>query len=165
MAQLNSDTMMICREIAQDIVKAAREVMASSIGVNDKVGKNTLADSDLSRQIDWSIQFGDDVVIQTLFNYYIQFIEDGRKPKKGKMPPEDAIIKWMRRKHIVSSNKNIRSVAFLIRRAIRRDGYNARPVIKTLSDRTDVLFDKWAEQLFNSLIKDINDFFTNENNT
>ena len=83
MAQLNSDTMMICREIAQDIVKAAREVMASSIGVNDKVGKNTLADSDLSRQIDWSIQFGDDVVIQTLFNYYIQFIEEGRKPKQG----------------------------------------------------------------------------------
>lgn len=160
MAQLNSDTMMICREIAQDIVKAAREVMASSIGVNDKVGKNTLADSDLSRQIDWNIQFGDDVVIQTLFNYYIQFIEEGRKPKTGKMPPEDAIIKWMRRKHIVSSNRNIRSVAFLIRRAIWRDGYNARPVIKTLSDRTDVLWDKWAEQLFDSLIKDINDFFT-----
>ena len=161
MAQLNSDTMMICREIAQDIVKAAREVMASSIGVNDKVGKNTLADSDLSRQIDWSIQFGDDdVVIQTLFNYYIQFIEEGRKPKTGKMPPEYAIIKWMRRKHIVSSNRNIRSVAFLIRRAIWRDGYNARPVIKTLLDRTDVLWDKWAEQLFNSLIKDINDFFT-----
>ena len=160
MAQLNSDTMMICREIAQDIVKAAREVMASSIGVNDKVGKNSLADSDLSRQIDWSIQFGDDVVIQTLFNYYIQFIEEGRKPKTGKMPPEYAIIKWMRRKHIVSSNQNIKSVAFLIRRAILRDGYNARPVIKTLSDKTDVLWDKWAEQLFNSLIKDINDFFT-----
>jgi len=76
------------------------------------------------------------------------------------MPPEDAIIKWMRRKHIVSTNRNIRSVAFLIRRAIWRDGYNARPVIKTLSDRTEVLWDKWAEQLFDSLIKDINDFFT-----
>ena len=98
-------------------------------------------------------------MIQTLFNYYIQFIEEGRKPQTGKMPPEIAIIKWMRRKHIVSSNKNIRSVAILIRRAIWRDGYNARPVIKTLSDKTDVLWDKWAEQLFNSLIKDINDFF------
>ena len=161
MAQLNSDTMLICREIAQDIVKAARMVMASDVGINDKVGKNTLADSNLSRQIDWSIQFnGDDVVIQTLFEYYIRFIEDGRKPMAGKMPPENAIIKWMRRKHIVSSNKNIRSVAFLIRRAIWRDGYKARPVIKTLSDKTDVLWDKWAEQLFNSLIKDINDFFT-----
>lgn len=160
MAQLNSDTMMICREIAQDIVKAAREVMASSVGINDKVGKNTLADSDLSRQIDWSIQFGDDVVIQTLFNYYIQSIEDGRKPETGEMPTEKEIIKWMRKKHIVSSNKNIRSAAFLIRRAIWRDGYHARPVIKTLSDKTDVLWDKWAEQLFDSLIKDINDFFT-----
>lgn len=160
MAQLNSDTMMICREIAQDIVKAAREVMASDVGINDKVGKNTLADSDLSRQIDWSIQFGDDVVIQTLFNYYIQSIEEGRKPMTDEdMPSEIAIIKWMRRKHIVSSNKNIRSVAFLIRRAIWRDGYHARPVIKTLTDKTDVLWDKWAEQLFASLIKDINDFF------
>ena len=159
MAQLNSDTIMICREIAQDIVKAAREVMASDVGINAKVAKNTLADSDLSRHIDWDIQFGDDTVINVLFNYYIQFIEEGRKPKTGKMPPEGAIIKWMRKKHIVSSNRNIRSVAFLIRRAIWRDGYNARPVIKTLSDRTDVLWDKWAEQLFDSIIKDINDFF------
>ena len=160
MAQLNSDTMMICREIAQDIVKAAREVMASDVGINDKVGKNTLADSNLSRQIDWSISFGDDVVIQTLFNYYIQSIEEGRKPQTDEdMPSEYDIIKWMRRKHIVSSNKNIRTVAFLIRRAIWRDGYKARPVIKTLSDRTDVLWNKWAEQLFKSLIKDINDFF------
>ena len=160
MAQLNSDTMMICREITQDIIKAAREVMASSVGVNDKVGKNTLADSNLSRQIDWSIQFGDDVVIQTLFNYYIQSIEEGRKPQTGEMPSEGEIIKWMRRKHIVSSNKNIRSVAFLIRRAIWRDGYHARPVMKTLSKKTDALWEKWAEQLFDTLIKDINDFFS-----
>ena len=160
MTQLNKDTMMICREIAQDIVKAAREVMASDVGINDKVGKNTLADSDLSRQIDWSIKFGDDVVIQTLFNYYIQSIEEGRKPMTGEMPTEKEIIKWMIKKRIVASNKNLRSVAFLIRRAIWRDGYNARPVIKILSDRTEVLWEKWAEQLFNSLIKDINDFFS-----
>lgn len=160
MARLNADTMMICREIAQDIVKAAREVMASSIGVNDKVGKNTLADSDMARQIDWNIQFGDDVVIQTLFNYYIQFIEEGRPPKKGKMPPEKAIIGWLRRKHIVSSNKNIRSVAFLIRRAIWRDGYNARPILRTLEKETDRLWEiKWADKLFEALIKDLTEFF------
>lgn len=158
---MNNDTIMICREIAQDIVRAAREVMASSVGINDKVGKNTLVDSDLSKQIDWKIDFsGERVIIDTLFNYYIQFIEEGRKPQTGKMPPEDAIIKWMRRKHIVSSNKNIRSVAFLIRRAIWRDGYNARPVIKTLSDNVDDLWEtKWADQLFEALIKDINEYF------
>lgn len=158
---MNNDTIMICREIAQDIVRAAREVMASSVGINDKVGKNTLVDSDLSKQIDWKIDFsGERVIVDTLFNYYIQFIEEGRKPQTGKMPPEDAIIKWMRRKHIVSSNKNIRSVAFLIRRAIWRDGYNARPILKTLSDNVDNLWEtKWADQLFEALIKDINEYF------
>ena len=158
---MNNDTIMICREIAQDIVRAAREVMASSVGINDKVGKNTLVDSDLSKQIDWKIDFsGERVIIDTLFNYYIQFIEEGRKPQTGKMPPEDAIIKWMRRKHIVSSNRNIRSVAFLIRRAIWRDGYNARPVLKTLSNNVDDLWEtKWADQLFEALIKDINEYF------
>lgn len=158
---MNNDTIMICREIAQDIVRAAREVMASSVGINDKVGKNTLVDSDLSKQIEWKIDFsGERVIIDTLFNYYIQFIEEGRKPQTGKMPPEDAIIKWMRRKHIVSSNRNIRSVAFLIRRAIWRDGYNARPVLKTLSDNVDNLWEtKWADQLFDALIKDINEYF------
>lgn len=158
---MNNDTIMICREIAQDIVRAVREVMASSVGINDKVGKNTLVDSDLSKQIDWKIDFsGERVIVDTLFNYYIQFIEEGRKPQTGKMPPEDAIIKWMRRKHIVSSNRNIRSVAFLIRRAIWRDGYNARPVLKTLSDNVDDLWEtKWADQLFEALIKDINEYF------
>lgn len=157
---MNTDTMLICRGIANDIVEAARMVMASDVGINDKVGKNTLADSDLSRQIDWDIQFGDDTVINVLFNYYIQFIEDGRSPKKGKMPPEKAIIGWLRRKHIVSSNKNIRSVAFLVRRAIWRDGYNARPVLKRLEKETDRLWEsKWADELFEALIKDLTEFF------
>lgn len=157
---MNTDTMLICRGIANDIVEAARMVMASDVGINDKVGKNTLADSDLSRQIDWDIQFGDDTVINVLFNYYLQFIEDGRPPKKGKMPPEKAIIDWLRRKHIVSSNKNIRSVAFLIRRAIWRDGYNARPILKRLEKETDRLWEsKWADELFEALIKDLTEFF------
>ena len=160
MAQLSTDTMLICREIANDIIRAAREVMASGIGINDKVGKNTLADSDLSKQIDWNIKFNsDNVVIETLFNYYIQFIEDGRKPMTGKMPPEDAIIKWMRKKHIASSNRNIRSVAFLIRRAIWRDGYKARPVLKTLSNELDTRWEEWANSLFESIIKDITEYF------
>lgn len=157
---MNTDTMLICRGIANDIVEAARMVMASDVGINDKVGKNTLADSDLSRQIDWDIQFGDDTIINVLFNYYLQFIEEGRLPKKGKMPPEKAIIDWLRRKHIVSSNKNIRSVAFLIRRAIWRDGYNARPVLKRLEKETDRLWeDKWADELFEALINDLTEYF------
>lgn len=156
---MNTDTILICREIANEMVDMARMIMDSHVGVNNKVGINTLKDSDLYRQIDWKVSFGDTIIIENMFNYYIQFIEDGRPPKKGKMPPEDAIIKWLRKKHIVSSNRNIKSVAYLIRRAIWRDGYNPRPILKILSDNIEIKWEEWAGKLFESMIKDIITYF------
>lgn len=157
----SADMAMVCRSIADDVVRAARTIMAGSVGINRKVGTNTLVNSDLYKQIEWSIRFNDsDVVINTMFNYYIEFIENGRAPMTGKWPPERAIIKWLRKKHIVSSNRNIRSVAFLIRRAVWRDGYKPRRVLENLSRDVDDRWEReWADSLFSSLIKDLENYF------
>ena len=151
----------IIKSFAEDIVEEARKIMASNVGINEKTGTNTLKDSNLYKQIDWSFrQEGEDIIIDTLFNYYIVYIEWTRPPGYGKMPPIDAIVKWLKRKHIVPNNKNIRSTAFLIARAIQRDGHRGRPILATLFKNTDEKWDKeLSYKLFNEIIKDLTAYF------
>lgn len=51
---------------------------------------------------------------------YAAPVEFGRKP--GKMPPVDAIEYWVRRKLGITGDREARSVAFVIARAIGRKG-------------------------------------------
>lgn len=152
----------IIQEIANDIVKGARDIMSSDIGINQKVGKNTLVGSNLYKQISTSWkETGDNVVIDTFFNHYIEFIESGRMPKKGKRPPVFEIAKWLRRKHIVSSNDNIMKVAYAVSYVIWRDGYKARKILEALDKYVDSQFDnKYSDMIFDALFKEVDDYFS-----
>ena len=160
---MNVDLAKIMREITLDVLKAVREIMDSDIGINQKVGKNTLVGSNLYKQIKWNFQQNDDnIVINLFFNYYIEFIESGRMPKKGKRPPVFEIAKWLRRKHIVSSNENIMKVAYAVSYAIWRDGYKARKITEALDKYVDSNFDeKYADMIFDALFQEVDDYFNN----
>ena len=155
----------IIREISKDIVEAARRIMASDVGINQKTKppKNTLVGSNLYKQIkrSWK-EDGDNIVIDTFFNYYIESIESGRMPKKGDRPSVFEIAKWLRRKHIVSSNENIMKVADTVSYAIWRDGYKARKITEALDKYVDSNFDeKYADMIFNALFQEVDDYFSN----
>lgn len=153
----------IIRAFALDIINTSRLIMSSSVGINKKVGKNTLKDSMLYRQIDYDVNLndGDNIVVNTLFNYYIVFINEGRRPMTGSWPKEKDIIKWLLRKNIPTSNQNVRDLAYLIRRAIWRDGYAARPVLDLLEKRVDDSFDEnWSIQMFNQICEDLTKYFS-----
>ena len=152
----------IIQEITEDIIRAARQVMSSDVGINEKVGFNTLHGSNLYRQISTSWkETGDNVVIDTFFNHYIESIESGRKPKTGDRPPVLEIAKWLRRKHIVSSNENIMKVADTVSNAIWRDGYKARKVLEALDKYVDSGFEnKYADMIFDALFKEVDDYFS-----
>ena len=158
---MDAEIAKIIKSFAEDIIEEARKIMSSDVGVNKKTGTNTLKNSNLYKQIDWSFrEEGEDIIIDTLFNFYVIYIEWSRPPGYGKMPPIDAIVKWLKRKHIVPNNKNIRSTAFLIARAIQRDGWEGRPIFETLYKNTSDKWDnEWANKLFNQLIKDLTDYF------
>ena len=160
---MNVDLAKIMKEITEDILKGAREIMSSDIGIKQKVGKNTLVGSNLYNQIKWNFQQNDDnIVIDLFFNHYIEFIESGRMPKKGKRPPVFEIAKWLRRKHIVSSNENIMKVAYAVSYAIWRDGYKSRKIIEALDKYVDSNFDeKYADMIFNALFQEVDDYFSN----
>ena len=151
----------IIQEITNDIVKGARDIMASDVGINQKVGKNTLVGSNLYKQISTQFKQDDNIVINLFFNHYIEFIESGRMPKKGKRPPVLEIAKWLRRKHIVSSNENIMKVADTVSNAIWRDGYKARKVLEALDKYVDSGFEnKYADMIFDALFKEVDDYFS-----
>ena len=151
----------IIQEITNDIVKGARDIMASDIGINQKVGKNTLVGSNLYKQISTQFKQDDNIVINLFFNHYIEFIESGRMPKKGKRPPVFEIAKWLRRKHIVSSNENIMKVAYAVSYVIWRDGYKARKVLEALDKYVDSGFEnKYADMIFDALFKEVDDYFS-----
>ena len=152
----------IIQEITQDILKGARDIMASDVGINQKVGKNTLVGSNLYNQIkqSWK-ETGDNVVIDTFFNHYIGYIEWDRPKEYGKMPPVLEIAKWLRRKHIVSSNKNIKSVAYVISRSIWKKGHKGRKIFDMLDKYVDSQFDnKYADMMFDALFKEVDDYFS-----
>lgn len=151
----------IIQEITQDILKGVRDIMASDVGINQKVGKNTLVGSNLYKQISTQFKQDDNIVINLFFNHYIESIESGRKPKTGDRPPVLEIAKWLRRKHIVSSNENIMKVADTVSNAIWRDGYKARKVLEALDKYVDSGFEnKYADMIFDALFKEVDDYFS-----
>ena len=155
----------IIRAISKDIVEAARRIMASDVGINQKTKppKNTLVGSNLYKQIkrSWK-EDGDNIVIDTFFNDYIGYIEWDRPPKYKKRPPTREIVKWLQRKHIVSSNENINSVAYVISRSIWKKGWKGRKILEALDKYVDSNFDeKYADMIFDALFKEVDDYFNN----
>lgn len=155
------ETERIVRAVMDDMVQAARDIMDSDVGINEKVGKNTLSHSDLYKNIDTQIiQGSDNIVLRMMFNYYIEYIEWTRPKRYGKRPPVADIIVWLRKKKIPTHNRNIMSAAYAISYAIWRDGHKGRPIFRTLEEQLDDRWEKdWSETLFNDIIKELTLYF------
>ena len=132
-----------------DILSIIRAVMSGDVGINPKIGSNTLADSILIKSIE--VIATDDIMA----NDYIQYIESGRR-KGAKLPPLEPIIKWAKRHGIPSDNGTI----WAIRKAISRDGIRPRPIFEHVIEEIDRKWDnKWSDALFDAITKIIDEFF------
>ena len=148
----------IVEEIGRDIVALAQFVIDNdSIGVNKKAGKNTLRDSLLIRDVDSRVSFGgngDNVVIEVLFNNYIDYIEKGRRP--GTMPPVSALKEWAQSRGIPTDNGTL----FAIANAVKRDGIEGRPILATLEREIENSFENdWADKLFDAMTAELTEYF------
>ncbi len=133
--------------IAADVLKLSHLVMES----------NNLKDSALDRDVQVSVkQVADSIIIETLFDNYVDYIEQGRKPMSGKQPPIDAVRDWALSRNIPADNDTL----FLISRAIWRDGIEARPILSTLEEEIEKAFDeRWADQLFEAITDELTKYF------
>lgn len=144
----------LAKAFAEDVMTITADIMASSMLVNDKVGRNTIApDSNIFKEM--YAKASGNIVIQLLLNDYVQYIESGRKAG-SKFPPIQPIVQWAKKRGIPTDNSTI----FLIRRAIAEDGIRPRPFMYKVLETIDKKWEgEWSSELFNELTKIIDEFF------
>lgn len=144
----------LAKVFAEDVMNITADIMASSMLVNDKVGRNTIApDSNIFKEM--YAKASGNIVIQLLLNDYVQYIESGRNAG-SKFPPIQPIVQWAKKRGIPTDNSTI----FLIRRAIAEDGIRPRPFMYKVLETIDKKWDgEWSSELFNELTKIIDEFF------
>lgn len=145
---------LLAKAFAEDVMTITADIMASSMLVNDKVGRNTIApDSKIFKEM--YAKASGNIVIQLLLNDYVQYIESGRKAG-SKLPPIQPIVQWAKKRGIPTDNSTI----FLIRRAIAEDGIRPRPFMYKVLETIDKKWEgEWSSDLFNELTKIIDEFF------
>lgn len=135
--------------ISNDIMELVRAVLDSDIGINRKIGVNTLSVKATN---------DGDLVFDILLNDYLTFIESGRR-QGAEMPPIESIVKWARKHDIPTDNSTI----YLIRRAISRDGIQPRPFMSVVFEEIDRKWEsQWSDGILNEIIKIIDDFFNKQ---
>lgn len=145
------------RRIASDLVALAKLVLEDdSVGVNIKVGRNTLKDSALHDSIARAVSVSADPVISALFNNYVVFLEWDRPAKYGKKPPISALKDWASKNGIPTDAATL----WAISTAIWRDGHKGRPIFATIDREAAQLFQTdWSDKLFNNIISDLDNLF------
>lgn len=145
---------LLAKAFAEDVMNITEDIMASSMLVNDKVGRNTISpNSDIFKQM--YAKASGNIVIQLLLNDYVQYIESGRKAG-SKFPPIQPIVQWAKKRNIPTDNSTI----FIIRRAIAEDGIRPRPFMHKVLETIDKKWEgEWSSELFQELTKIIDEFF------
>ena len=145
----------IIMEFSKDLMSLVRMVMESNVGINQKVGKNTLTDSDIYKTLSVMATSDGDLVFDIILNDYLIYIENGRR-QGAKMPPVEPIVRWAKEHGIPTDNSTI----YLIRRAISRDGIRPRPILAKVFEEVDMEWnDNIADNLFNKIMEEIDKWF------
>lgn len=153
------------REFASQCAAVVRAVMDSEVGVNDKVGINTLSGSNAYKGVE-GIATEDVEVMNLLIDEYAVLYVDGngfewaRRPvtvkKDQKWPPPQVIAEWCARKGIPTDNRTV----YLICRSIWLEGIKARPFVEPSFEEIDNIFGDWADKVFNDLVSGLDEFFS-----
>lgn len=164
------DKQKILKGIMEDILNEIRELFASEIGVNLKVGKNTLKGSKLEHNVSGQVT---DNSIDISFPHYIVFIEWDRPERYKNPPPYSVILNWIKEKNIQPTAGNIHTVeqlAWTIRYAIWRDGWTKRLIAglnrdydymkSPLDQYIDKMWEsKWSDEIYDLIMDEINRYF------
>lgn len=139
----------IVMEFTKDIIKLVHAAM------DGKDLDNNKSSSDIYKNLQVKATNDGDLVFDIILNDYLTFIESGRR-KGADMPPVEPIVEWAKKHGIPTDNGTI----YLIRRAISRDGIAPRPFMDKVFADIDYVWDNdLADELFDEIMRMINDFF------
>lgn len=144
------------KAIAEEAKAVMMSVLASELGVNKKVGRNTLVEGRIFQEVGCNVE--DIELVSILVNDYIKYIESGRKP--GSFPPFNVIAKWAAEKGITTDNR----VVWAICQNIYKEGIAPRPLIDARSgfwEQIDQEWDNWSSKIFEAITEEIDNEFDN----
>lgn len=143
---MNDAIIKVLNSIAEDILSLAHLIL----------DENGLRNSALKENARCTVEASGNPVITLLFDDYIDYIEQGRKPDSGATPPISELRDWAQRKGIPTTN----DVLYAIAEAIRKQGMAPRPILAMLEREIEKSFEnEWADQLFEAIVKELEVFF------
>lgn len=163
-------------EIVRGIAEECKMISKAAItahGINDKVGSDTLTDSNLYDDLDVKYDM-DSEMITILVNPYIDYIQGGRAPNKPfpwKLAIE-VLAEWCQRKLGASDNTTI----YFVWKSIVEKGIKPRPIFDmpdnlwtspsnandlVMEDLTDEYWDDWADEIFEAATITLDNYFNN----
>lgn len=141
----------LAKKITREIMIVWRQLMSSDYSVNVK-SNTTLEFSRLDTQA--KIE-NNDWVFDLFYNDYLQYIEEGRKPRARKVPIRP-LVDWMKR-NLISDDVR---VAYAIRESIYQLGIPARPLLEPFGEMLDKRFEeKIYDEIFNTIITNLDKYF------
>ena len=166
---MNEEVRKALEELATKI-KELVHLRIEQYGVNTKVGKNTLVDSDLDKSVNARV-VGDDQIVFEIADYF-GYIVTGRRrgwpsfvDGKTFVP---AIDRWVTRKGIRFAGKSHTQTVWLCVRSIVNNGIPPRPFLgnpfksddpAVILPFLDKLIDEWFEKLFAKITEEIDKKF------
>lgn len=143
---MNDATLKVLKAIAEDVLVLAHLIL----------DENGLKNSALRNDVRCTVECSDNPVITILFNDYVEYIENGRKPNSGETPPISDLREWAQRKGIPATN----DVLYAIAETIKKQGMAPRPVLAILEQQIEDSFsNEWADQLFEAIMEELEAFF------
>lgn len=143
----------LVKYIKEEILALFRLILESEYGINEKVGRNTLIDSNLHKEAKVESQTPNEYML--FYNDYLEAIEKGKKPFTEKVSVQ-ALVSWGKRKGISTDSKTI----YAIRESIYKYGIKARPLLIHFERELDELFDKdLFDRIFEEITKSLDKYF------
>ena len=143
---MNDVTLKVLHAIAEDILSLAHLIL----------DENGLKNSALKDDVRCAVEVSGNPIITILFNDYVEYIENGRKPDSGEAPPISDLREWAQRKGLSSTN----DVLYAVAETIKKQGIAPRPVLAVLEQQIEESFsNEWADQLFEAILEELEAFF------
>lgn len=167
------DIQQALQELADDVKKEIITRMHSNVGVNPRVGRNTLVGSELEKSVNVTA-VSETTIVFEIADYYEYVVSGWRKT--GNFPNTKHlfirnITDWVSRKGIRLGNMTETQIVWYLYKRMLIDGRNIspRPFIESgynndedpskILNFLDEFFDKWADKVFELITQDIDKFF------
>lgn len=136
----------VIQAIASDIYMLIQQIISDS----------KLKNSGLSENLKVEVVRWQNLVINIVFDDYVEYIENGRVAQKGKLPPVDALRDWALKHSIPTDNKTLWAIA----KGIQKNGVSSRPILSRIEAQIDEGFEnKWADMLFDAIVEEVEKSF------